>query len=60
MSASRLSFSRALAGDLNDFQFGEPGEGSVHPVAILEGGEGEVPHTNDGGPARGRDGRAAF
>ena len=46
MSASRLSFSRTLAGDLNDFQFGEPGEGSVHPVAILEGGAGEVPLTN--------------
>lgn len=24
-----------VAGDLSDFQFGEPGEGSDHPVAIL-------------------------
>jgi hypothetical protein len=35
-----------VTGDLNDFQFGEPGEGSDHPVAILEGGTGEVPLTN--------------
>jgi predicted extracellular nuclease len=35
-----------VAGDLNDFQFGEPGEGPDHPVAILEGGGGEVPLTN--------------
>lgn len=35
-----------VTGDLNDFQFGEPGEGTDHPVAILEGGEGEVPLTN--------------
>jgi predicted extracellular nuclease len=35
-----------VAGDLNDFQFGEPGEGSDHPVAILEGGAGEVPLTD--------------
>lgn len=35
-----------VAGDLNDFQFGEPGEGDDHPVAILEGGAGEVPLTN--------------
>jgi predicted extracellular nuclease len=35
-----------VAGDLNDFQFGEPGEGADHPLAILEGGEGEVPLTN--------------
>lgn len=26
-----------VAGDLNDFPFGEPGEGSDHPVAIVEG-----------------------
>jgi predicted extracellular nuclease len=26
-----------VAGDLNDFQFGEPGEGAGHPLAILEG-----------------------
>ncbi len=26
-----------VAGDLNDFPFGEPGEGSDHPLAILEG-----------------------
>jgi predicted extracellular nuclease len=35
-----------VTGDLNDFQFGEPGEDTDHPVAILEGGEGEVPLTN--------------
>ena len=35
-----------VAGDLNDFQFGEPGEGPDHPIAILEGGAGEVPLTN--------------
>jgi predicted extracellular nuclease len=35
-----------VAGDLNDFQFGEPGEGPDHPLAILEGGAGEVGLTN--------------
>lgn len=35
-----------VTGDLNDFQFGEPGEGPDHPVAILEGGPGEVTLTN--------------
>ena len=35
-----------VAGDLNDFQFGEPGEGPNHPLAILEGGDGKVPLTN--------------
>jgi predicted extracellular nuclease len=35
-----------VAGDLNDFQFGEPGEGPDHPLAILEGGAGEIPLTN--------------
>jgi len=35
-----------VTGDLNDFQFGEPGEGADHPVAILEGGPDEVPLTN--------------
>ncbi|MBE9508346.1 MAG: hypothetical protein IMY86_09890, partial [Chloroflexi bacterium] len=35
-----------VTGDLNDFQFGEPGEGTDHPVAILEGGAGEVSLTN--------------
>ncbi len=35
-----------VAGDLNDFQFGEPGEGDDHPLAILEGMGGEVPLTN--------------
>jgi predicted extracellular nuclease len=35
-----------VTGDLNDFQFGEPGEGPDHPLAILEGGTGEVPLTN--------------
>jgi predicted extracellular nuclease len=34
-----------VAGDLNDFQFGEPGEGLDHPIAILEQG-GAVPLTN--------------
>lgn len=29
-----------IAGDLNDFQFGEPGEGSNHPIAILENADG--------------------
>jgi len=33
-------------GDLNDFQFPEPGEGVDHPLAILEGGPVEVPLTN--------------
>jgi len=35
-----------VTGDLNDFQFSEPGEGPDNPVAILEGGPGEVPLTN--------------
>jgi predicted extracellular nuclease len=35
-----------VVGDLNDFQFGEPGEGSDHPVAILEGSGGSDPLTN--------------
>ncbi len=35
-----------VAGDLNDFQFGEPGEGPDHPVAILEGVGGGAPFTN--------------
>ncbi|MBU8913668.1 MAG: hypothetical protein KOO61_06555 [Spirochaetales bacterium] len=35
-----------VAGDLNDFQFGEPGEGVDHPVAILEGFGDEIPLTN--------------
>ncbi len=35
-----------VTGDLNDFEFEEPGEGADHPVAILEGGPGEVPLTN--------------
>jgi len=35
-----------VAGDLNDFQFGEPGEGEDHPVAIVEGFGDEVPLTN--------------
>ena len=35
-----------VAGDLNDFQFGEPGEDPDHPVGILEGSAGEVPLTN--------------
>jgi predicted extracellular nuclease len=40
-----------VTGDLNDFQFGEPGENAIgdepgHPLSILEGGAGEVPLTN--------------
>ncbi|MEJ2555266.1 MAG: hypothetical protein P8186_03350 [Anaerolineae bacterium] len=35
-----------VAGDLNDFQFGEPGEGTDHPIAILEGIEGGAPLTD--------------
>ncbi len=35
-----------VSGDLNDFQFGEPGEGSDHPLAILEGEGSEVPLIN--------------
>ena len=40
-----------VTGDLNDFQFGEPGENDIgdetgHPLSILEGGDGEVPLTN--------------
>jgi 5'-nucleotidase len=35
-----------VGGDLNDFQFGEPGEGEDHPLAILEGRNGEVPLEN--------------
>jgi predicted extracellular nuclease len=35
-----------VAGDLNDFEFGEPGEGPDHPLAILEGGDGQVPLAN--------------
>jgi predicted extracellular nuclease len=35
-----------VTGDLNDFQFGEPGEGPDDPLSILEGGPGEVPLTN--------------
>ena len=35
-----------VAGDLNDFQFSEPGEGPDNPVAIVAGGPGEVPLVN--------------
>jgi predicted extracellular nuclease len=35
-----------VAGDLNDFPFGEPGEGPDHPLAILEGGDEDAPLTN--------------
>ncbi len=35
-----------VTGDLNDFEFAEPGEGPDHPVAIIEGGPGEVGLTN--------------
>jgi predicted extracellular nuclease len=32
-----------IGGDLNDFEFGEPGEGADHPVSILEGGADQIP-----------------
>ena len=32
-----------VAGDMNDFQFGEPGEGPDHTVAIVQGVGGGVP-----------------
>lgn len=35
-----------VAGDLNDFPFGEPGEGDDDPLAILEGGDDVVPLVN--------------
>ncbi len=35
-----------VTGDLNDFQFSEPGEGADHPVAIVAGGPGEIALTN--------------
>ncbi len=35
-----------VAGDLNDFQFSEPGEGPDNPVAILEGIDGGIPLYN--------------
>jgi hypothetical protein len=35
-----------VTGDLNDFQFSEPGEGADHPVAILEGINGGIPLYN--------------
>ncbi|MFQ5789113.1 MAG: hypothetical protein ACE5JI_01430 [Acidobacteriota bacterium] len=35
-----------VAGDLNDFPFGEPGEGRHHPLAILEAEGGPAPLTN--------------
>lgn len=35
-----------VAGDLNDFPFGEPGEGPDHPLGILEGSKGGAPLTN--------------
>lgn len=35
-----------VTGDLGDFQFGEPGEGEDHPIAILEGLGDEVKLTN--------------
>jgi predicted extracellular nuclease len=31
-----------VTGDLNDFEFGEPGEGGDHPLAILRGGWGKT------------------
>lgn len=35
-----------VGGDLNDFPFGEPGEGADHPLAILGGGSHERQLTN--------------
>ena len=35
-----------VSGDLNDFQFSEPGEGTDNPIAILEGVGGRVRLTN--------------
>jgi predicted extracellular nuclease len=35
-----------VTGDLNDFQFGEPGEGADHPLAVLKGIGSRVPLTN--------------
>ncbi|MDH5605659.1 MAG: hypothetical protein OEY93_02115 [Anaerolineae bacterium] len=35
-----------VTGDLNDFQFAEPGEGANHPLGILEGTGGEIKLTN--------------
>jgi hypothetical protein len=35
-----------IAGDLNDYQFGKSNGNADCPVAILEGGPGEVPLTN--------------
>ena len=35
-----------VAGDLNDFPFAEPGEGTNHPLAILEGFEDAPPLSN--------------
>jgi predicted extracellular nuclease len=35
-----------VAGDLNDFQCSEPGEGPDNPVAIVAGRDGEVPLVN--------------
>jgi predicted extracellular nuclease len=35
-----------VAGDLNDFEFGEPGEGSDHPLAILKGDLNQTPLFN--------------
>jgi 2',3'-cyclic-nucleotide 2'-phosphodiesterase (5'-nucleotidase family)/predicted extracellular nuclease len=35
-----------VTGDLNDFQFGEPGEGDNHTVGIIEGVDDEIPLTN--------------
>ena len=35
-----------VAGDLNDFQFAEPGEGIAHTVANVEGFGDEVPMFN--------------
>ena len=35
-----------VTGDLNDFPFGEPGEGTDHPVAIVAGADGINPLSN--------------
>ena len=35
-----------VTGDLNDFEFGEPGEGEDHPISIVEGSDSEIPLYN--------------
>ena len=44
--ASDSSAGVLVGGDLNVFEFGEPGEGTDHTLAILEGTPNEVPLKN--------------